>query len=66
MRGLRRRVSLERSKVSSACGSGTSAPVKAAKAANSRRRPSLVASAMNGSMWSVKNLKRRLFPYPHP
>ena len=48
-----RRVSLERSKVRGSSGSGTSA-ANWAKAANSLRRPSRVASAMSGSMWLVK------------
>ena len=47
--------SFERSNVSSACGSGISSPANAANVANSLRRPSRVASAMLGSMWSVKN-----------
>ena len=45
----------DRSNVLSACGSGTCSPSKDSNAANSRLRPARVASAITGSMWSVKN-----------
>ena len=49
----------------SSCGSGTS-PREAREAANSRRRPSRVASAMTGSMWSVKNWNGAARRTPRP
>src|SRR5581483_9076806 len=58
--------SFERSNVAGSCGSGTSSSENAEKRANSRRRPSLVASAMDGSMWSVKNWNGRRPPYSSP
>ena len=64
-RGRALRRSFERSKVAGSCGSGTSSP-NAAKRANSRRRPSRVASAMSGSMWSVKNWNGAVSPYSSP
>ena len=48
------------------CGSGTSSPLKAAKRANSARRPSRVAVAMLSSMWSVKNWNGAVSPYSSP
>ena len=38
----------------------------AAKAANSRRRPSRVAAAISSSMWSVKNWNGAVSPYSSP
>ena len=58
-------MSLERSNVRGSWGSGTSS-AKEAKAANSRRRPSRVASAISSSMWSVKNWKGASSPYSSP
>ena len=53
-------------KVAGSCGSGTSAPRNSAKAANSRRRPSRVASAISWSMWSEKNWNGARSPYSSP
>ena len=58
--------SFERRNVSSACGSGTCSPAKDANASNSRRLPVRVASAIAGSMWSVKNWKGRSSKYSSP
>ena len=52
--------------VASACGSGSPRCANAANVANSLRRPSRVASAMNGSTWSVKNWNGRVSPYSSP
>ena len=52
--------------MAASCGSGTSSPLNSAKAANSRRRPSRVASAISGSMWSVKNWNGARSPYSSP
>ena len=63
----RRGWSFERTNVSSACGSGTSSPEKRGEAPRTRaRRPSRVASAIAGSMWSVKNWNGAGSPYSSP
>src|SRR5829696_8366153 len=60
------RVSLDRSNVARSCGSGTSSPANAAKDANSRRRPSRVATAISSSMWSLKNWNGARSPCSSP
>ena len=60
------RVSFEASNVAGSCGSGTSRPRNSAKAANSRRRPSRVAVAIDSSMWSEKNWNGASSPCSSP
>ena len=59
-------MSLDASNVAGSWGSGTSRPLNAAKAANSRRRPSRVATAISSSMWSEKNWNGAVSPYSSP